>query len=86
MRLRMLRVILGSCALAVSASQIARADCESDMVQLEEAYKTPGLSAEAKAALDKAKTKSVAAMKKDDDTGCHQAIADSMSKAGIPIK
>jgi hypothetical protein len=76
-------IIAGAIAIAMNGA--ARADCESDMVQLEEAYKTPNLTAQAKAALDDAKTKSVAALKKD-DTGCHQAIADSFAKAGIELK
>jgi len=75
-------------ALAVAtacATSLAFADCESDMLQLEQALQKPGLSPEAKAALDKATTVSVAAMKKDDDATCHKAIADALAKAGIPM-
>ena len=64
----------------------ARADCESDMNQLEAALKTPNLSADAKAALDDARVKSVAAMKKDDDATCHKAIAEALPKAGLKLK
>jgi hypothetical protein len=65
---------------------MARADCESDMVQLEQALKAPKLSADAKAALDDARVKSVAAMKKDDDEACHKVIADALPKAGMTLK
>ncbi len=71
--------------LAVSAS-VARADCESDMIQLEDAMKTPNQAPAVKAAFQDAATKSAAAMRKDDDAGCHQAIADAMTKAGKPLK
>ena len=64
----------------------AYADCESDMLQLEQAYKTPDLKPEAMKALDVAKAKSVSALKKDDDAGCHAAIAAALKQAGISIK
>ena len=81
-----LKTILLSAAICSAMTGMARADCESDMIQLEEAYKTANLKPDAKAALDVATTKSVAAMKKDDDASCHQAIADALTKAGIPMK
>lgn len=71
-------------ALAYTTN-LAYADCESDMLQLEQALNNPGLTPEAKAALDKATTVSVAAMKKDDDATCHKAIAEALAKAGIPM-
>lgn len=71
--------------MAVSTS-MARADCESDMIQLEDAMKTPNQTPAVKAAFQDAATKSAAAMRKDDDTACHQAIADAMTKAGKPLK
>jgi hypothetical protein len=49
------------------------------------AYKAQNLKPEALAALDVARQKSVAAMKKDDDT-CHRAIAEGLAKAGIPMR
>lgn len=81
-----LKIALLAATFGIAATGIARADCESDMIQLEQAYKTPNLAAPAKAALDEAKTKSVEAMKKDDDTGCHKAIADALPKAGLTLK
>jgi hypothetical protein len=75
------------CAVALFATTaIARADCESDMFQLEAAMKTPNLSPDAKASLDTTATKATEAMKKDDDTTCHQVIADGMTKAGLTLK
>jgi hypothetical protein len=64
----------------------ARADCESDLTQLEQAYKTANLTAEAKGYLDGAKAKAVAALKKDDDQACHKAIAEAAAKAKVPFK
>ncbi|MEZ0171167.1 hypothetical protein AB8841_21340 [Microvirga sp. TS319] len=72
--------------LGIAATSAARADCESDLVQLEQAYKTRALTPTGKAALDEAKTKGVAALKKDDDAGCHKAVSDAMTKAGLAVK
>ncbi len=69
----------------VLTATVAAADCESDMVQLETAMKAPNLSADAKAAFDDARVKSVAAMKKDDDTACHKVIGEAMTKAGVKL-
>ena len=80
-------IILTLAAAAIGAgTAAARADCESDMVQLEQALKAPNLTADAKAALDDARVKSVAAMKKDDDGACHKAIAQALPKAGMTLK
>ena len=78
-----LKLLLLSAAIGVSATHAAKADCESDLLQLEAAYTTPNLSAAAKTALDAAKTVSVAALKKDDDAKCHVAVTDGLTKAGI---
>ena len=83
---RLMSIILVSASAALGATTIARADCESDMIQLEAAYKQPNLSPAAKTALDGAKTVSVSAMKKDDDAGCHKAIAEALPKAGMNLK
>ena len=77
-------VVAGSLGLA--ATGLAHADCEADLLQLEAAFKTPNLPAAAKAALETAKTKAVAALKKDDDAACHRAVADGLAKAGLPMK
>lgn len=72
-------------AIGLAATSAARADCESDLKQLEHAFTTPNLAAPAKAALDEAKVKAVAALKKDDDKTCHSAVADGLSKAKIKM-
>jgi hypothetical protein len=78
---------LALAALALGAcTALARADCESDMIQLETALKTPNLTPGGKTALQDASVKSVAAMKKDDDDTCHRVIADAMLKAGLTLK
>lgn len=69
-----------------SGLSLARADCESDMIQLETALKSPTLTPTGKAALQDASVKSVAAMKKDDDDACHKAIAEALPKAGMSLK
>ena len=86
MTYKLLTLVLLSASIGMAATTIARADCESDMLQLEAAYKTPNLAAPAKAALDEAKPKAVAALKKDDDKACNAAIADGMTKAGLKLK
>jgi hypothetical protein len=72
--------------LATGLAGVARADCESDLIQLEGAFKSPNLTAPAKAALDDAKVKAVGALKKDDDNSCHSAVAEGMRKAGLTMK
>ena len=78
-----LALAAGTAGLGLTA---ARADCESDMIQLEAAMKAPKLTPDAKTALDDARVKSVAAMKKDDDAACHKVIADALPKAGMTLK
>jgi hypothetical protein len=79
-------LVLLSAAAFLAAAGVARADCEADLVQLEQAYKAPNLTGEAKNALDGAKAKAVSALKKDDDATCHKVIAEGMSKAGMTLK
>lgn len=73
-------------AIGLAATTAVRADCESDLKQLEGAFATHNLAAPAKAALEEAKVKAVAALKKDDDKGCHAAVADGLAKAGLSTK
>jgi hypothetical protein len=80
------KTIVVSALIGMGALGVARADCESDLIQLEQAYKTPKLTQAAKAALDEAKTKAVSALKKDDDASCHMAIAQALPKAGLILK
>ena len=73
-------------ALLAATAAIARADCESDLIQLQDAYKAPSLTADGKAALDEAKSKAVSALRKDEDAACHKAIAEAMTKAGLKLQ
>ena len=57
MRPNLLTIATLSVALSLAAAGAARADCESDLIQLEQAYKAPDLTAAGKAALDDAKVK-----------------------------
>jgi hypothetical protein len=86
MRHNLLKIATLSVALGLAATGAARADCESDLIQLEQAYKAPDLTAASKAALDDAKVKALAAFKKDDDATCHKAIAEGLTKAGMTMK
>ena len=83
MNTHLVKIILLSATIGMAATTVARADCESDLLQLEAAYKTPNLSAAATAALDAAKTTAVAALKKDDDAKCHATVTESLVKAGV---
>lgn len=83
---RLLKATLLATAIGLAGTVAARADCESDLKQLEQAFKTANLTASAKTALDEAKVKAVAALKKDDDKTCHTAVVDGMTKAGIKVK
>ena len=82
----LVKIVLLSATIGIAVAGVARADCESDLIQLENAYKKPDLAAPAKASLDAAKTKAVAAMKKDDDKTCHAAVSEGLKKAGIAMK
>ncbi|MDE2365277.1 MAG: hypothetical protein KGM42_21590 [Hyphomicrobiales bacterium] len=70
-------------AMSFGAAGAAKADCESDLVTLENAYKTPALSPDARKALDAAKVKAVRALKTDDDKTCHEAVSDGLRQAGV---
>lgn len=83
---RALTTALLAAVIAAGTISAARADCESDLLQLEQAFNAPSLTAQGKAALDDAKTKAVSALRKDDDAACHQAIAEALPKAGIELK
>jgi hypothetical protein len=81
-----LKIIVLAVTIGAASTGVARADCESDLIQLEQAFKAPDLTSAGKAALDDSKTKALTAFKKDDDAGCHKAIADGMTKAGMTLK
>ena len=83
---KLVKIVLLSATMGIIAATVARADCESDLLQLEAAYKTPSLTPVQKTSLDEAKTKAVAALKKDDDKNCNAAIVEGMTKAGLKMK
>jgi hypothetical protein len=86
MRYHFSMVLVLSAAIGAATTGIARADCESDLIQLEQAFNAPNLTTAGRAALDEAKTTAVSALKKDEDATCHKAIADGMTKAGMVLK
>lgn len=86
MRHSLIKGALLTAAIGLAATTVARADCESDLKQLEKAFATPNLTVPAKTALNEAKVKAVAALKKDDDKTCHAAVADGLSKSGVKMK
>ncbi|MFI5013883.1 MAG: hypothetical protein ACHQAY_16205 [Hyphomicrobiales bacterium] len=61
----------------------ARADCEADVAQLDQAMKAPTLTIDAKTILRDAKKKAVEAVKKDDDETCKKVITEAMVRAGV---
>lgn len=73
-------------AVLLAGAGAARADCESDMLQLEDAMKAPDQTPAVKAAYDDAAKKSASAMRKDDDDTCHKVIGDALAKAGKTLK
>ena len=79
---RVFKMIVISAAIAVSAVGVARADCETDLTQLEAAMAAPNLTPEAKAVLTAAGVAGAAAMKKDDDATCNKAVMDGLAKVG----
>ena len=93
MRRTFQKTIVVSALIGMGALGVARADCESDLIQLEQANTTPKLTKAAKAdlddaktALDDAKTKAVSAFKEDDGASCHKTIAQALPKARLALK
>lgn len=83
---RSVKSILLALALSAAAAGAARADCESDMLQLEDAMKAPNQTPAVQAAYKDGAEKAASAMRKDDDATCHKAIADALAKAGKTLK
>lgn len=81
-----LRPALLALVLVAAATGAARADCESDMLQLEDAMKAPGQTPQVQAAYKDGAAKAASAMRKDDDATCHKAIADALAQAGKSLK
>ena len=70
-------------AAFLTLSAAARADCETDMAQLDQVLKTPSLIADARKALLAAKKQAVAAVKTDDDATCNKVITAALKQAGV---
>ena len=86
MSYRLTRPFILALALGAAATGGARADCESDMLQLEDAMKAPNQTPEVKAAYQDGAAKAASAMRKDDDGACHLAIAGALAKSGMSLK
>ena len=86
------KTIVVSALIGMGALGVARADFESDLIQLEQANKTPKFTKAAKAALDDAKTalddaktKAVSEFKEDNGASCHKTIAQALPKARLAL-
>ena len=70
-------------AVLLTLSAAARADCETDMAQLDQVLKTSSLTTDARKALLAAKKQAVAAVKTDDDVTCNKVITAALKQAGV---
>lgn len=73
--------LIATALLTLSAT--ARADCETDMAQIDQVLKTPSLTTDARKALLAAKKQAVAAVKTDDDATCNKVITAALKQAGV---
>jgi hypothetical protein len=78
----LLKSALVAFAVSMAASTYAHADCEADLLQLEDALAKPDLTADNKAALEAAGEKAATAMRKDDDETCNKLVMDALALAG----
>lgn len=70
-------------AVLLTLSAAARADCETDMAQLDQVLKAPSLTTDARKALLAAKKQAIAAVKTDDDVTCNKVITAALKQAGV---
>lgn len=70
-------------AVLLTLSAAARADCETDMAQLDQVLKAPSLTTDARKALLTAKKQAIAAVKTDDDVTCNKVITAALKQAGV---
>jgi hypothetical protein len=68
--------------LTMAASTLAHADCEADLLKLEDALAKPDLTADNKTTLEAAGEKASTALRKDDDDVCHQIVTDALAATG----
>jgi hypothetical protein len=78
----LLKSALIAIAVSVAAPSLAYADCEADLLLLEDALAKPDLTADNKAALETAGEKASTALRKDDDDVCHQLVMDALTLVG----
>jgi hypothetical protein len=69
-------------AITMTTSTYAFADCEADLLKLEEALAKPDLSADMKTALETAGEQASSALRKDDDDVCNKIVMDALAAAG----
>ena len=82
----MFNTVLKSAFMAITitlaASSYAQADCEADLLQLEDALAKPDLTADNKTVLETAGEKASTALRKDDDDVCHTIVMDALAATG----
>ena len=71
--------------LLASASTLAYADCEADLLQLEKAMAVAGIKPDQTKAMQAAGEKASSALRKDDDATCHTIIDDALKANGTPM-
>jgi hypothetical protein len=80
-----LKTMLAAAALALAATGIAHADCESDLRLLETALAAPDLTSETQALLEKAGQKAASALRKDDDQTCNKIVMEALAATGSKV-
>jgi hypothetical protein len=78
----LLKSALVAITLGLVGPTLAYADCEADLLKLEDALAKPDLSADNKAALEAAGEKAATAMRKDDDDVCNKLVMDALALVG----
>jgi hypothetical protein len=63
----------------------ALADCEEDVVALNKALKSPNITVDAKAKLERVKKQAVDYAKAEKDKECHALVKDALKSVGIDL-
>jgi hypothetical protein len=79
----LLKSALVAITLGLVGPTLAYADCEADLLKLEDALAKPDLTADNKAALEAAGEKAATAMRKDDDDVCNKLVMDALALVGV---
>ena len=72
--------------ISFAAETVAKANCESDLMQLEPAFSTPKLNVLQLASLEEAKAKAITALRQGKDKNCNAAVFEGITKAGLNTK